>query len=109
MIAPKAPAVSAMSAGSKASPSSRPACSARKACGVLLAGLVGEPVLVAGHGAGADRRDEPLQRHLVRIAEGEVGDAGREPPLGIARVEVEVLDRREGRGRGPDPGGNRHG
>ena len=62
----------------------------------LLAGLVGEPVLVVGQGPFADGRDEPVERHLVRIAEGEVGDGGIAAPFAVARAEVEALDGVEG-------------
>ena len=73
------------------------------ACGVgeeflrgLLARLVGEPVLVMRRDLVAQRADDPVKRHLVRIAEGEVANAGRKAPLGIARGEVEVFHRGKG-------------
>jgi hypothetical protein len=57
----------------------------------LLAGLVGEPVLVPGHRPLADCRDDSVEGHLVRIAESEVRDAGIGAPLAVTRVEIEVL------------------
>ena len=65
--------------------------------GLLLAGLVGEPVLVVRDRRFAECCDDAGQRHFLRVAEGEVGDARREAPLGIAGPEIEIGDRREGR------------
>jgi hypothetical protein len=94
--------------GIEGEPQLAPGMLGEKSLRVLLTGLIGEPVLVVGHGAGTDGRDQALQGHLMGIAEGEVGDAGCQPPLPVPRLEIEVLDGREGRGRGPDPVGNRH-
>lgn len=43
--------------------------------GLLLIRLVGEPVLVLGHGMRPERLDQPRERPLLRVAEGEVADA----------------------------------
>src|SRR3546814_18291785 len=52
------------------------------------------------------RLHQTRQREFLRIAEGEVADAGLATTVGVARVEVEVLDRcHAGRGR-DDPVGN---
>jgi hypothetical protein len=63
--------------------------------GLLLARLVSEPVLVLRNCVRADRGDDSLQRHFVRIAEREVCNIPIPPPLGIARMKEEVLDRIE--------------
>ena len=56
-----------------------------------LARLVGKPVLVVRNGSFPDGGDQPGKGHLVRIAEGEIRNAGLEATLAIARGEVELL------------------
>ena len=101
-MAPKAPWVRAISSGSKPRPElARQGCRDHGAR-LGLVGLVGEPVLVLRLDAPAERGDQPGQRHLVRVAEGEV--AGLWPvfrPL-AERLE-ERPDGREFGGGGPAP------
>ena len=54
---------------------------------LLFTRLVGEPVLIVRQRAFADRRHEARQGQLVRVAEGEVRNAGIETPLAVARDE----------------------
>src|SRR3546814_2909852 len=73
----------------------------------LLVRLVGVPALALQIGLAMQRLHQTRQREFLRIAEGEVADAGLATTVGVARVEVEVLDRcHAGRGR-DDPVGNR--
>jgi hypothetical protein len=75
-----------------------------------FASLVGEPVLVVRHRPLAQRRHDAGQRQLVRIAEGEIADAGLEPPLAVTRGQIEILHGGKRRVRRPHPRRNdRHG
>src|SRR4051794_1789410 len=46
----------------------------------------------AGHGMAPDCIDQPRQRHLMRIAEGEVADVRFPPALCIAGAKIELPD-----------------
>src|SRR3546814_17015059 len=77
----------------------------------LLVRLVGVPALALQIGLAMPRLHQTRQREFLRIAEGEVAAAGLATTVGVARVEVEVLDRcHAGRGRddtvGNGPVGN---
>ena len=90
--APKAPAVMATSSGSKAMPVRRRSDSATTRRRLLLAELVGEPVLVAWDGVALERVDQPGERQLLRVAEREVGDFRAEAVLLRQPAEDPVED-----------------
>ena len=64
--------------------------------GLLLIGLIGEPILVLGHGVRPERLDQPRERPLLRVAEGEIADAGllvATGPSGLGKERGKRLQR----------------
>ena len=92
-MAPKAPAVSAMSSRLEGEAEFAAHHFGEERARLRLIGLVGEPVLALRDSAGADCFDDTGKWHLLRIAEGEVADARLTSPLAVARVEVEIVER----------------
>ena len=84
--------------GSRGKMSSRPRCSARNRCG-LLTGLVGEPVLVAGLGAFANRVATAGNGNSCGLpnVKSEISGSSRR----VAYRDDESLHGRECRIRGP--------
>ena len=97
MIAANAPAVSAMSAGSNGSAEFVLKPFGEKGLRLFFARLVGEPVLVMRHRALTQCRNDAVERHFVRIAEGEIADAGFAAPLAVTRRQIEILYSCKGR------------
>ena len=73
---PNAPAVIATSPGFVPDACAAPQRLGHDASRLGLTQLVGEPVLVLRDGVALERIDQPGEGHFLRVAEGEVGDAG---------------------------------